>query len=144
MRGGPGGGLDRMGEYVIKASPDHQVYLIWSTYTDCPIYIFKTRQETLDYLYQDHDMGAMQGSAISSPEARLERADESGCSSLAPPLYHWDDEYLLVVHDAPPRRPGHYWMLPRKRLFDYCKIRLQQESIEETYKLFELFIDESE
>lgn len=133
-----------MGEYILKASPDHEWYGIWSTDTDCVIYVFPTRKETMEYISEpshlsDGSIMTQPLLGIFSPEARLERADEYGTSSLHK-AYGWREKYILFNHDIPPRVKGSTWFLPRARLLDYCKLR-HMGADEEAQELFELFSD---
>lgn len=133
-----------MGEYILKASPDHEWYAAWSTYTGCIIYTFPTREEVLEYISEpshlaDGSIMTQPLLGIFTPEARLARADEYGSSSLHR-WYGWDNKYMLFNHDIPERVKGSVWFLPRARLLDYCKLR-HMGADEEALELFELFED---
>lgn len=65
-----------MGRIVIKAAPDRDLYVDWSTIVEAPAFI-GTRTEMLAYLgrqeHADHPMN--------DPNGRLDRADATGTSA---------------------------------------------------------------
>lgn len=63
-----------MGSVIVKATPDADLYIEWSTIVEAPTFI-GTRAETLEYL------GLPSPSVSDTPEERLARADETGTSA---------------------------------------------------------------
>jgi len=98
-----------MPSFVLKASPDEDLYCIYSTTVDAVVFI-GTRGETRQHLlYEDGSNGR--------PDERLERADETG-SSCREPGYGWDAESLWIGEG-----PGH-GHLPRASLSEYLQALL--------------------
>jgi hypothetical protein len=94
-----------MPSYVLKADPNRDLYVEWSTIVDDATFI-GTRDEMLHHLRR-HD-GAWDVS-VSAAAARLSRADETGTSCMwkvagHPRLGAWDDPRLLVAQDGYLRR----------------------------------------
>jgi hypothetical protein len=85
-----------MPSYVLKADPNRDLYVEWSTIVDDATFI-GTREEMLAYLQTERP-----GGGIHAPEARLHRADEMGTSCMwkvagHPRLGAWEDPRLLVA-----------------------------------------------
>jgi len=99
-----------MPSYVLKASPDEDLYGIYSTIVDAFVFI-GTRGETRQHLlYEDGVNGR--------PDERLERADLNGTSSRigAPDFeYGWGEETISIGEG-----PGH-GELHRKDLVAYLR-----------------------
>lgn len=65
---------------VVKATPERDLYCIWSTITDSPIFV-GTRAEILDHLTERRRDGIDRGPG-DSPEVRIDRADTTGTSAM--------------------------------------------------------------
>lgn len=116
-----------MGEFVVKASPDVDLYLIWSTITDCPYYV-GTREEIREHLWDEyrseHPHSTPQPGY--SPDDRMARADEHGTSAQAPAgMYGWDDEAFSIREVVPD--DGHWYELPRVNLVAYARALLDED-----------------
>lgn len=84
-----------MPSYVLKADQNRDLYVEWSTIVDDATFI-GTREEILTYLQTERP-----SSGIHAPEARLQRADETGTSCLwrvagHAPTGAWGDTQLIV------------------------------------------------
>lgn len=66
-----------MPSYIVKADPDTDLYIMWSTIVDCPV-----------------GWGSRADFANEDP-ARLERADRTGTSSHNG-FYNWDDKEFYI------------------------------------------------
>lgn len=87
-----------MGYYLMKADKEHDLYVNWSTYTDCPIE-WGTKQEMLDAGFD---------------EERLEHAEERGTSSFINAGSYNSNGHVIysMGTDGP-------WYLNRKNLYDF-------------------------
>jgi hypothetical protein len=83
-----------MPSYIVKAEPETDLYVMWSTVVDCPV-AWGTAAD-----FQDED------------PARLERADRRGTSSFDG-FYNWEDEEFYVRELG---TTDNDYMLPRKHL----------------------------
>jgi len=81
-----------MPSYIIKRSPDHDEYLIWSTIVDAPTTTVGNREEVLELL-------AWRFPGDDS-EARLERADRQGSSAYSG-QYGFEHDHFIWREDAP-------------------------------------------
>jgi hypothetical protein len=81
-----------MPSYIVKAAPDEDLYVEWSTVVDAPI-----RWGTSDALVLRRD--------------RKSRADATGTSSFDG-FYNWEQESFLVANLG----DGHFYRLPRHNL----------------------------
>lgn len=109
-----------MGSYIIKAAPDLDVYMEWSTVVEAPTFI-GSRTAILTHLHHIASRGRREGD---SPEDRVRRADDTGTSALpnpklpscAEPLEGaWDDAGFIVEQRG--------W-LPRARLATFLALYL--------------------
>lgn len=93
-----------MPTYILKASPDEDLYVEWSTIVDCPVG-WGTRKETHAY------------DPNTNTEERLDRADKDGTSALwgNPPAFGWDDEEFVVYSGLD--TPG---TIKRSDLKEFC------------------------
>lgn len=99
-----------MPSYVLKASPEEDLYGIYSTIVDAFVFI-GTRGETRQHLLYEDGVNGM-------PDERLERADRNGasCKIGAPDFwYGWNDEFISIGEG-----PGD-GNLPRKDLAAYLR-----------------------
>lgn len=106
---------------IIKASPDDDVYLVWSTIADGPMYIFESENDLREFLEQEDGCPCGErGTHVSTCYlARIERAKVRGSSYMAGHLYHWDDDKLIVQDNE--HHTG-YYELPRARLLEYAQL----------------------
>lgn len=81
-----------MGRIIIKAAPDRDLYVEWSTIVEAPVFI-GDRAETLAHLKRNEE----RGQRFDAPEARLKRADQTGTSAKADYSWFgaWDDNGLI-------------------------------------------------
>ena len=88
-----------MPTYIIRRSPVHDEYLLWSTVVDAPTSRVLTRQEALDYASAvggiDEDLAAEHG------RRRIKRADEQGSSEQGRVYYGYRTEKFWWREDAP-------------------------------------------
>ena len=100
-----------MPTFIVKADPDDDFYVHWSTVVDAP-----TKWGPRD---------------SSEPAERWERADQNGTSAAWPELpddeqpFGWNDDEFMVMEIEPYAPGGHYWTLPRKNLRAFCE-RIEQ------------------
>lgn len=111
--------------YIVKAAPDEDFYVIWSTVVD-NITFSGTQDEVADY--ERMNSGRMQ--AI-DPEhrvdARIARADATGTSAMWPEekdgpdkYLGWNDETFLVSNDDDDTLPG-FFEIKRSDLRHYAE-----------------------
>ncbi|UDL16754.1 hypothetical protein SEA_ATUIN_61 [Arthrobacter phage Atuin] len=91
-----------MGNFIIKADPEEDFYILWSTYTDSPIG-YGTRQEFEDWEPETYT------------DQRFERADRTGTSYLLG-CGSWEDDIRLVTGGT---KPDH-WYIPREHIRQVC------------------------
>lgn len=75
-----------MGYVIAKVASDADRYVVWSSYTECPIWI-GDRAKLLTKLQREESDRA------NPPEERIQRADEHGSSALFPggePFLGWN------------------------------------------------------
>jgi len=116
-----------MGDFILKASPDEDLYLIWSTVVDAPTWVFGSSDEIADHLWaewrrQHPDCSPKPGTG---PAARLARADIHGSSMIDPQIGGWGDESLLLGNGTPD--DGWWYELPRTNLTAYARALLDQD-----------------
>lgn len=111
-----------MGGVIVKASPDADLYLEWSTIVEAPTFI-GTRSETLEYL-------ARSNSVSDPPEARLARADETGTSTKDD--YAWFGAWTYAGFIVDQRG-----VLPRSKLGEFALLYAADD--EACYALLEPF-----
>lgn len=131
-----------MGSTIIKADPDTDLYVEWSSNVDAPT-AWGTREWMFGHLLH-HELGpppehsnlemdaeweAERDYRTAAVKRRLYRADQRGTSalwpSLARPHHGWDDETLLIMNG-----PGSPGLLPRNMLATYVKaLDLDDEAI---------------
>lgn len=105
-----------MPSYIVKASPDEDWYVRWSTIVDAPCE-FGTRAEM------------ERAPGVDSAPERFARADERGTSADWPRWstdsmpFGWQDAEFIVMEGSPPSPDGQEgcWVLPRKNLRAYCE-----------------------
>lgn len=91
-----------MPQIIVKANPDEDLYVSWSTIVDGPAE-WGTRAEMIDEYGHD-------------PE-RLDRADRTGTSAYDHRLYGWNDDTFVVMNGGESRG-----LLPRTKLAEYLNI----------------------
>jgi hypothetical protein len=95
-----------MPSYIVKVSPDEDLYVKWSTIVDEPT-AWGTREEMFEFLMdQDEKKPEYAGPEI---EDRFARADQRGTSSFSGE-FGWDDDEFMFQQMG---------MLPRQRLADF-------------------------
>lgn len=123
-----------MPSYVLKPSPDEDLYCIYSTVVDAVTHI-GTREEIRAYLlHQDGVNG--------KPDERLDRADRNGTSCLIDSdgtgaWYGWNDETIRIMEG--PGGPGE---LSRADLSAYCHALLEDEDGTRAAALVKPFAEE--
>lgn len=111
--------------YIVKASPDEDFYVIWSTVVD-NITFSGTRDEIL--AYELETLGSMQHiNPEHRPEGRIARADATGTSAMWPEenagpdkYLGWNDETFLVSNDEDDSLPG-FFEIKRSDLRHYAE-----------------------
>jgi len=102
-----------MPSYVLKASPDEDLYAIYSTIVDAIVFIGPRGETRQHLLHQDGING--------KPDERLARADQNGSSCLIDSdgtgvWYGWNDEAIRIMEG-----PGGPGRLPRANLSAYLR-----------------------
>jgi len=95
-----------MPTYVLKATPERDLYCLWSTGVDGPTW-WGTRAEILELLVEQDEKKEQH--ARPEVEARLARADATGTSGMHPGAGQWDDDLIFQMAGT----------LPRARLVDF-------------------------
>lgn len=116
-----------MGDLLLKASRDEDLYLIWSTNTDSPIWI-GDRAELHEHLWREYSRQHPEciPKPGTGPDARLARTDENGSSMVDPAGWGgWDDKSLLVREVCPD--DGQWWEIPRDNLAAYARAILADD-----------------
>jgi hypothetical protein len=106
-----------MGEILLRASPEEEIYVVWSTVPDDVTWIFSSRAEVLADLEQARQLQEnnpfVRALYPDSAEKTLQLVDETGCS-----YRHGASRW---GYDAERLRVGANYYLPRARLIDYAK-----------------------
>lgn len=105
-----------MGKCILKAAPDRDLYLIWSTVVDNAIWV-GDRAELVEHLREDH------GDSYYN-EKRIDRADQFGSSMLDYGFGRWADEHLPVGEGSP---DDGWYHLRRDRLAAYAEALLADD-----------------
>lgn len=100
-----------MGEFVIKANPKDDLYVIWSTVVDDVTWI-GTRAQVVEHLTTEFGVRF-------NAEEHAARADENGSSVQWSRTGFWDDEAIWVMGTRPEDSVEHY-ELPRVNLTAYA------------------------
>lgn len=99
-----------MPTYILKVSPEKDLYIGWSSVTDS-IHFWGTREEVIEREIDEAKRRADEivRAARSEAEQRLDRADETGTSALwgNPPVYGFQSEGLVWQNSG---------VLPRERI----------------------------
>jgi hypothetical protein len=114
-----------VGQAIVKAAKDRDLYLIWSSVVDNAIWV-GNRAELLEHLQREYrrehpDSTPNPGKA---PEDRVARADRTGSSMIDPECYRWDDEALTVMEGSP---PDGWYHIRRERLAEYAEALLRDD-----------------
>ena len=124
-----------MGQVIIKAARDRDLYCVWSSVVDAPVEA-GTRSDMIDYVKSEWRLG------LDEAEATLTRADEKGSSTRVARFGHWDHECLFVVEGTP--ADGHY-RIRRERLGEYIEALMRDDDQAATELLeFEAFHPDEE
>jgi hypothetical protein len=117
-----------MGQAIVKCARDRDLYLIWSSVVDAPVWV-GNRAELAEYLRDEHGRAGWAES-----ERSMDRADEYGSSDRAIGFGRWGDEELRLREGAPADRPGPdgYWFIRRDRLTAYAEALLAAGEDDET------------
>jgi hypothetical protein len=95
-----------MPRYLVKVTPDEDLYVEWSTIVDAPT-AWGTREEMFEYLLRWDQK--KEEYARPEIEERFARADEYGTSSLHRD-YDWDDDEFMYLQSG---------LVPRARLAEF-------------------------
>lgn len=95
-----------MGTVILKAAPDRDLFVEWSSVVDGPT-VIGTREEMLAFMIEHYGSDGEQ-----RYRASLERADRTGTSAMfgKPPFGAWDDP--VIVHAV----EGGFEQVPRAEL----------------------------
>jgi hypothetical protein len=131
-----------MPSFIYKEAPDVDYYVEWSTVADGPGFR-GNREEMLEHAQQGSDPW-LREDAPHHPERRLERADETGTSSLwvevagmrdrYPEEGSWEDDSYIYNQRG---------TLTRARMFELCH-RLDKDQNADVTDLLEPFETEDE
>lgn len=99
-----------MGKYIMKAAPDIDFYVEWSTVVDNWTFA-GTRAEMLEYLHEENGLNHRGFAPLSGnwPEDRLVHCDQTGTSvrfrpgQQDPPSGSWSDETIMIDTGTIPR-----------------------------------------
>lgn len=121
-----------MPSYVVKVTPDEDLYVVWSTVEECP-YAWGTREEITGYLLERSEKQPK----YAKPEIdeRFERADATG-TSMFYGHYSWDAAGFIFQQKG---------LLPRSKLaafLDSYSCEDGRDTYDET--LLEPFEDDDE
>ena len=118
-----------MGSILIKASPDAEVYLLWSSVADAPTWICDSRREVLELLYaaQNAENPFVLPLFNMEPEVLLARVDEQGSSMQVARHYGFDSKNLRVGQAVPPTPNRGFWVVPRTWVLDYARALLADD-----------------
>lgn len=106
-----------MGQAVVKAARDRDLYLVWSSIVDAPVAV-GNRAEMVEYVRQEWRL------ELERAEAALVRADENGSSDRAIRFGHWDDDTLPVREGSP---DDGWYHVRRDRLVAYAEALLRDD-----------------
>lgn len=114
-----------MGQAIVKAAHDRDLYLIWSSIVDAPVWV-GNRAELLEYLWHEYRMAHPDSTPNpgKAPEDRVARADRTGSSMISPAVYGWDDEALMVGEGSP---SDGWYHIRRDRLVAYAEALLADD-----------------
>ncbi len=108
-----------MGQALIRAAPDRDLYLVWSSIVDAPVAV-GTRAEMVGWARQEWRLEEERA------EAALMRADELGTSDRRFNTGGWDDDELPVFNGWQPPEPG-WWYIRRDRLVEFAEAILRDD-----------------
>jgi len=112
-----------MGQAIIKAAPDRDLYLIWSSVVDAAVWV-GTRAELAGYAVEEYGRHGWE----TYWRDGLDRADDCGTSDRAFKTGAWDDESLRVGEGSPEAgRDGGIWYIRRDRLAAYADALLADD-----------------
>ncbi len=106
-----------MGQAIVRASKDRDLYLVWSSVVDAPVAV-GDRSYMLKYAEREWRLSA------DAAQAAVTRADDNGSSARAIRFGFWDDETLPVMEGS----PGDGWYhIRRDRLVQYGEALLRND-----------------
>lgn len=125
-----------MGHFITRTAPDVDLYIMWSTVVDAPIYFFENEEALRSYLQQEYD----QGNYGRRPEVLIKKTNETGSSVFGWKVGTWEDEDLPVREGSPlspsGTRPG-CWYLPRENQTAYAQaILANNDELANSYLVF--------
>ena len=100
-----------MGQAIVKAARDRDLYLIWSSEIDNAIWV-GLRDGLIEHLRATERQEPGR-----TAEERVARADRRGTSMLDCDWYGWDHEALTVGEGSP---PDGWYHIRRDRLVEYA------------------------
>jgi len=112
-----------MSHFTTKTSPEDDLYIMWSTVVDAPIYVFESTEDLRAYVTREY----AQGRYATPPAEYIKRTQETGSSIRGWSVGKWDDEDQLVREGTPDPPAGHYWVLPRGNQTAYAKALLAED-----------------
>lgn len=111
-----------MGQVVVRAARDRDLYLVWSSVVDAPVAVGK-RDWMVRYAKKEWRLRP------ADAEAALARADRDGSSDRAIRFGWWDDEFLPVVEGSP---PDGWYHIRRDRLVSFAEALLREDEQDAT------------
>lgn len=106
----------KMPSYIVKASPDEDFYVMWSTIVDAPI-AWGSREDLTREARDPRDVAA----------ERFDRADHNGTSAAWPDWpaedqpYVWGDSEGFMLGEVGPECEDGTYILPRANLRVFCE-----------------------
>lgn len=124
-----------MGHILIKTAPDTDLYVVWSTSAEGPIFV-GDRYAAVERGWREwrREHPHCVPAPGYGPAAEVERADETGTGAEDPAYYGWDTAGLIFAQQG--------W-LPRGRLTDFAKAA-DVDDEPAMYRLLEPFEDRTE
>jgi hypothetical protein len=106
-----------MGQMIVKAARDRDLYLVWSSVVDAPIAV-GTRSEMATYAGREWRYD------VDEAEAVLRRVEERGSSDRSTRAGWWDDDALTVMEGSP---ADGWYRIRRDRLADYAEALMRDD-----------------
>lgn len=106
-----------MAQAIVRAAPDSELYLVWSSVVDAPVFV-GVRDSIVKYATRDWRLTAAEA------EAAVARADADGSSDRVIRFGWWDDDHLPVMEGSP---SDGWYHIRRDRLVEYAQALLHDD-----------------